>query len=321
MAKKDKEQQKEFELEDNKKTQDTDGAEEVVVDSVQDKQETKVESDAEKRVKELQDQIAKVDAEKKLAVERADRLEKERSEATTKAQQAEGKAALTQKEAINQALSSAEKSLESYRKEYKAALEAGDSDKVVEAQERLSEAVYLQSELKKNKASFEQWEKQQEEISKQPKEARLPPSVQEWVARNPKYNSDTVFKAEADSAHDAALRRGYQFGSPAYIEFIDKRIEKVFSEEKVKEDAAPAKKEKEDSFSAPPSRGTSSGDDFSPRDVKLKISPEEAEAAELAHMSTSLYAFYRELGKAEKSGDTNKVRYYKEQIEKERKRG
>jgi hypothetical protein len=296
MAKKTK-QQDELELEDNKKTEDTDGAEEVVVAAVQDQEVVKGESDAEKRVKELTEQIAKLDAEKNSANERAERLEKERAAEAAKAQGAEKKAATTQKDALYQAITSAEQAIIAQRKEYKLALEAGDSDRVVEAQEKLSEAVYVQSELKRNKAQFDQWEKQQEEAAKQPKETKLPPSVNQWIARNPKYNSDPEFKVEADSAHDAAVRYGYAFGSPAYIEFLDKRIDKIFG----KEDAAvaddPPKKERDASYSAPPSRGSSS--DVSTGGKKIyKLTPEEREAAGFMNMTEIEYAKLKEAEKA-----------------------
>lgn len=286
---KNKEIQVELELEDKDKNEQLSQNDETVTDDASTK-----EDDAQKKIKELQDQMARSDSDRKAAVERADRLEKEKTEANAKAAEAQGRAAVTQKDAINQALESSTKSLEFYRKELKSALEAGDSDKVVEYQEKLSETTYLHSEVKKNKVAYEHWEKQQEEESKRPKTASLPPSVQAWVDRNPKYNSDPEFKAEADTAHDAAIRRGYQFGSMAYIEFIDKRIEKVLGEntpvtKKVvdsDDDEEPGK-----SFQAPPNRGGAGNSDSGGKKV-VKLSKSQREAAEFMGMTDVEYAKY-----------------------------
>ncbi len=202
---------------------------------------------------------------------------KERQEANAKASHAEGRAATTQEEAINNALAASDEALVSHRAAYKAALEAGDSEKAVEAQEKFTEAKYLNSELKKQKVVVERWKKDQEELAKRPKETQLPPSVQAWIARNPKYNSDTDYRDEADAAHDVAIRKGYGFGSPAYIEFIDKRLEKMFPVEKLLSEND-TKPEKPISYSAPPNRGSST-EGGSQSERKFKLTAAEVEAA------------------------------------------
>lgn len=276
--------QVELELDDKKKTEDTDGKTEVIITGQEDKSQVKVEeNDIEKKLKELQDKLAKSDEARKLSDEKASRLEKERSEANAKAQKAEGKAASTQKDAILQALATSEESLNIHRAAYKAALESADSEKAVEAQEKFAEAKYLNSELKKNKVAFEAWEKQQEEEAKKPKEVSLPPAVQEWINKNPRYTSDQDYKDEADAAHDVALRRGYGFGTSAYIKFIDDRLQKMFPEEKLasEQDKKPEDKGKKDvAYSAPPNRGSSTEDNGSVNGGnKYRLTAEEVEAA------------------------------------------
>lgn len=281
--------QAELDLEDKKKPENLE-AEIVVVDQ-EDKSQAKVEeNDVEKKLKELQEKLTKSDEARKLSEDKASRLEKERSEANVKAQKAEGKAASTQKEAIIQALAASEDSLIVHRAAYKAALESADSDKAVEAQEKFSEAKYLNSELKKNKIAFETWEKQQEEEAKRPKEVSLPPSVQDWINKNPRYNSDQEFKIEADTAHDAAIRRGYGFGTTAYIKFIDDRLEKMFPEEKLdsEQDKKPGedKNKREASYSAPPNRGGSSEDNNNTGSKKYRLTADEVEAAVITGYAT-----------------------------------
>ncbi len=278
--------QPELELDDKKKADDTDGKAEVIVTGQEDKPQVKAEeNDIEKKLKELQDKLAKSDEARKLSDEKASRLEKERSEANAKAQKAEGKAASTQKDAIVQALAASEEALTIHRAAYKAALESADSDKAVEAQEKFAEAKYLNSELKKNKVAFEAWEKQQEEEAKKPKEVSLPPSVQEWINRNPRYNSDQDYKDEADAAHDVAIRKGYGFGTSAYINFIDSRLEKMFPDEKLssEQDKKPEDKDKTKKdvvYAAPPNRGSSSEENNNQSGGnKYRLTAEEVEAA------------------------------------------
>ncbi len=282
--------QKELELEDNKETKDTDGKAEIIIDNKEDKSKVE-ENDIEKRLKEMQEKLTKESEARKLSDEKASRLEKERQEANVKVQKAEGKAATTQKEAILQALASSDDALNVHRAAYKAALESADSDKAVEAQEKFTEAKYLNSELKKQKIAFEQWERQQEEEAKRPKEVSLPPSVQEWINRNPRYQSDNEFKIEADTAHDSAIRRGYGFGTQAYIEFIDKRLEKMFPTENLSSDKDEKPTKKDVVYSAPPNRGAGSDEQSSNQGgKKYRLTAAQVEAAEICGMSPQEYA-------------------------------
>lgn len=305
--------QKELELEEKnkQKAEDSDGQEEVVVVSDEDKD---VKSpDIEKTLKDLQDRIAKSDADRKndqearkLAEERADRLEKERKEHEEKAQKAETRAALTQKEAINQSLISSQQIIESAENDLETSLGEGDAKKVVAAQKKLSEATYHHEEMKKQKSQYDAWEKQQEEIAKQPKVQQLPPSVQQWIDKNPRYNSDPEFKAEADGAHDVAIRRGYAFGSTAYLNFIEGRMKQVFAEQK-NEDQEDTEQEEEREgkrYAAPPNRGGSSSDsdddDDSDRSSKKKVYKLTAAQREAAKISNMTELQYAQLLEAEK---------------------
>lgn len=288
MAKEQK--QKELELEDTKKAEDPDGATEVVIVSEENKKPAKVEeSDVDKRIKDLQDQMAKSDADRKLAIERADRLEKERKEATDKAEKAEGRAASSQKEAITNALSASEEALVVNRAALKSALESTDSQAVVEAQEKLAEAKYLNSELKKNKLAFEQWEKQQEDLAKRPKQTGPSPAAQKWIDANPRFTTDTEYAQEAEAAYALGLNRGYSKDSVEHYKFVDSRLKQIYVETKVQEPVEEQKKkEKETSYSAPPSRG-SSGERESNSDGKIYLTPEQAEAADSSKMTPLEY--------------------------------
>lgn len=295
--------QAEFELEDDKKAKDTDGEAEVIVDSKEDKAEKVEENDTDKKIKELQGQIDKERAESKASRERADRLERERSEANAKAEKAEKSATISQKDAIVQALAASEEALVVHRAAYKAALEAGDSAAVVEAQEKLAEAKYANSDIKKAKGSFEQWEKQQEELAKQPKVAPQTPETTAWIGRNPRFETDAEFKSEATAAHYAAINKGYRPDSSAYFEFIDKRVAQVLGETKKQDEVVieePKKVIKEASYSAPPSRGSGGDSGSSGGKKQYRLTAEQAEAAEFMNMTTVQYAEFLEAEKKRK---------------------
>ncbi len=300
--------QKELELDekDKKKTQDTDGQEEVVISDDEDKNE-KVNSgdDIEKKLLELQEKVAKADEERKketearkFAEDRAERLEKERSVEAEKAKKAESHAATTQKEAIAQGLITSQQIIESAEGDYEAALGEGDAKKVVLAQKKLSEAIFLNAEMKKQQSQYTAWERQQEDLAKQPKAVQLPPAVQNWIDRNPRYKEDPEFKAEADGAHDVAVRRGYAFGSTAYIQFIDSRMKQIFTKDNLEERRRPGDEDDEGKrYSAPPSRGSSneSDDDDDDADSRssrkvYKLTAAQREAAKISNMSELEYA-------------------------------
>lgn len=300
--------QKELELEDKnkQKAQDTNASEENGVDNAEGDSDGL--NDIEKKLKDLQDRLLKTEEDRKkeselrkLADERSERLERESREHEDKAKRAENKAAITQKEAINQSVASSQAAIEAAEVELENALAETDAKKVVSAQKKLSQATYVHEKVKDQQAAYSVWEKQQEEAAKQPKVQQLPQSVQNWIDRNPKYKTDPDFKAEADGAHDVALKRGYAFGSSAYLNFIDSRVKQIF-DTKNDEDAEEEVQTRRPS--APPNRGGSNssdddndGDDIDTRVKKVKLTAAQREAAKFSGMSEVEYAKYMLLEK------------------------
>lgn len=299
MAKK-QNQEEQLDLEDkiNKKAEDTDGAEEVVV--IEDKpkatEKPEVDDAVENRLKEMEARIAAADVARKVEKERGDRLEKERNEATVKTQTYQNDAVTAKERELESAKIAVDSNIKSLEDLYEKALEAGDSKQLREVNTLLQKAIVKQDRLESDTAQFVNYKKQAEEQAKQPKPIQLPPSVQDWINKNPKYQSDSTFKTEADSAHDAAIRYGYAFGSPAYLEFLDKRIEKIFGkeddgvEEVIEEKPKP---KREASYSAPPSRGGGDGGGNSGKKV-YKLTAEEREAASFMNMTDLQYAQFKE---------------------------
>lgn len=305
--------QKELELEEKnkQKAENSDESEENA--SVGDEDSTQ-EDDVEKKIKELQEKLAKSDEDRKkdaearkLAEERADRLEKERQVEANKAQQAEVRVATSQEEAIKNAEAAINSELEHLENDLQVALEGGDSKLVAQINRKLGTAAVKAERINDAKSQFEIYKKQQEDLAKQPKVQPLPPAVQKWIDNNPRYKSDAEFKAEADGAHDVAIGRGYAAGSTAYFNFIDGRLKQIFDTQKSDDRNEDDEERNNKRYSAPPNRGASSvdrDDDDGYEDTEVrakkrvyKLTAEQREAAKFSNMTELEYATFLEAEK------------------------
>jgi hypothetical protein len=166
-----------------------------------------------------------------------DRLAREHQEALNYAQQiaeqnrmlqerlSQGERVLveTSKERNEAILSQAER-------EYKEAYEAGDTEKMIAAQKKLSEAVVGKREMDNYQPRY-QAPLQQQQI---PVETRQQPQVvpdertRQWVTENQWFDQDPVMRGAAFGIHDQLVQSGYVAGSDAYFEQLDARIRDSF---------------------------------------------------------------------------------------------
>lgn len=150
------------------------------------------------------------------------------------------------------------------QREYKEAYESGDSDKLVEAQEKLQEANYRLSQLKNYKPTIQ--EDTSEVVIPQP-QYEVPRPDQKtlaWQERNAWWGSDPEMTASALGLHQKLEReRGPQFvGTDEYWAVIDKtmgrRFPEYFGEPERQSSEALAPKQRSANVVAPASRSTSS---------------------------------------------------------------
>jgi hypothetical protein len=166
-----------------------------------------------------------------------DRLAREHQEAISYAQQiaeqnrmlqerlSQGERVLveTSKERNEAILSQAER-------EYKEAYEAGDTEKMIAAQKKLSEAVVGKREMENYQPRY-QAPLQPQQI---PVETRQQPQVvpdertRQWVTENRWFDEDPVMRGAAFGIHDQLVQSGYVAGSDAYFEQLDARIRDSF---------------------------------------------------------------------------------------------
>jgi hypothetical protein len=112
-------------------------------------------------------------------------------------------------------------------KEYKEAYEAGDSDKMLEAQKKLSRFVAEQREVETYRPVY------QETLQPQNNAVQIPNVVPDdrtrrWLQNNQWFEMDPVMRGAAYGIHDSLVAAGYKAGTDAYYQEIDLRIREAF---------------------------------------------------------------------------------------------
>jgi len=133
---------------------------------------------------------------------------------------------------------------ESAKRAYREAYEAGDADKLVEAQEKLSDASYRVNQLNAYRPTLQE---SSYEVEQQPQQVQAPSLDQKtiaWQERNTWYGTDPEMTASALGLHQKLMNeRGSQFaGTDEYWGVVDKTIRRRFSDyfgDEVVEKAAP----------------------------------------------------------------------------------
>jgi hypothetical protein len=160
--------------------------------------------------------------------------------------------------------------LDAARRAYKEAYDSGDSDQIMEAQEKLTDA----GMRLKQAENFKMPPLQQQEyvVQNTPSEPERPanPKLEAWQERNPWYGVDDEMTAAALGLHEKLKKSGeVQVGSDEYYAILDKTIRRRFPEQFEEETGSKAKAEsrtKPSTVVAPAMRSTA------PQRIKLKAS-------------------------------------------------
>lgn len=129
----------------------------------------------------------------------------------------------TSKEKHDALLSQAER-------EYKEAYEAGDTEKMIAAQRKLSEAVVGKREIENYRPQYQApLQQPQYEVETRQQPQVVPDErTRQWVAENQWFDQDPVMRGAAFGIHDQLVQSGYVAGSDAYFEQLDARIRDSF---------------------------------------------------------------------------------------------
>lgn len=186
---------------------------------------------------------------------RKEEAERMREEAVKYAQQVAGKnkeyeSIISRGEAalVSQIKERAQLALERAKNEYKTAYEEGDTDKIIETQERLHKAQSEFSEAEKYNANIQHRFQQQsqgyqnpnyaqqvaqraaQQVAQQQAAPKPEPEAQEWASRNEWFMKEghEEMTALAYGSHTAAIRSGIKPNSPEYFDYIDNRMRNAF---------------------------------------------------------------------------------------------
>jgi hypothetical protein len=200
-----------------------------------------------------------------------EREQREKNEAISLAQRA-----IEENKHLKETLSSGERTLiSSYqnsaemeakeaRRAYKEAYESGDSDKVIDAQEKLNQVNYRLEQLKNYRPTLQQPEiavEERQEVAPQP---RLDHKTLAWQERNSWYGSDEEMTALALGLHQKLMKQyGADYaGTDEYWRNIDttvqRRFPEYFGESEKKQSGNTKSASKPATVVAPASRSTSS---------------------------------------------------------------
>ena len=144
------------------------------------------------------------------------------------------KARLTdgEKSLVLTATSAAELEMEMAKRAYKEAYDAGDSDKLVEAQEKLNAAGYRLQRLKGYKPPVQEEKNEVNIPQAQPQEVRLDPKTDSWRRQNTWFGTDEEMTASALGLHQKLEKQyGKDFvNTDKYWNTIDSTMRKRFPE-------------------------------------------------------------------------------------------
>lgn len=173
-----------------------------------------------------------------------------------------------EKSLVLTATSAAELEMEMAKRAYKEAYDSGDSDRLVDAQEKLNAAGYRLQRLKGYKPAVQEERNEVNIPQAQPQEVRLDPTTDRWRRQNTWFGSDEEMTASALGLHQK-LEKQYGQGfvnTDKYWSTIDSTMRKRFPEyewgdsddETYEVDSKPAQRtERSATVVAPVSRSTS----------------------------------------------------------------
>jgi hypothetical protein len=222
------------------------------------------------------------DRERGAAVDAAQRLmeENRRIKEMLNNGQEEYKAAMT---------STTEMRLEKAKRDYKEAYDSGDSDKVIEAQQALTEAQMMLERARNFKLPplqedrFDVQTSQQQQNAPQATDKKLA----DWQGRNSWFGQDEEMTAAALGLHEKLKRQGMQIGSDQYYATLDNTMRKRFPEN-FDDDQEPPDVEE---VKAPPK-----GDNPKARPATVVASATRSTAPKRVRLSQSQVAIAKKLG-------------------------
>jgi hypothetical protein len=168
---------------------------------------------------------------------RADAAEKDQQEAIRMAQSIlaenkalKGKLSVGEQNLVTNVKQNVHHELQAAKQEYKDAYDSGDSDRLVEAQEKLTEVKMRAQEIERYRPEYSEEALQAQENAVQIPQPtqRLDSKTQSWLDKNEWYGKDDDMSYLAHGVHRRLEREGVPIGSDHYWATIDSEMRKRF---------------------------------------------------------------------------------------------
>jgi hypothetical protein len=135
-----------------------------------------------------------------------------------------------EKEYVAAVKNSVEMELDKVKRDYREAYESGDTDRIIETQQKMNEAVLKLDRVNNFKMPPLQDDENEVQTTYQPPTPRPDDRVMRWQERNPWFGQDEEMTASALGLHEKLKRNGVVIGSDEYYATLDKTIRKRFPE-------------------------------------------------------------------------------------------
>jgi hypothetical protein len=236
---------------------------------------------------------------------RADSAEREQQEALDLA-----KKALEENKKLKERLTSGEQMLVSSfkesvqnemdlaKREYREAYEAGDTDRIIDAQEKLTAAKIRADRIANYRPPVEEPLQEPENVvqSRQEGQVRADPKAVAWQERNGWFGQDEEMTSLALGLHEKLKRNGVPVGSDKYYDEIDKTVRRRFPEAFVADESEEVEVEEPQKVTKPkPTVVAPATRSTSPK--KIRLSNTQVALAKKLGLTPEQYA--RELTKLE----------------------
>lgn len=174
-----------------------------------------------------------------------------------------------EKEYVSTFKNAADLELQMAKKAYKEAYDAGDTDKIVEAQQAMQNAQFklMQADNFRSPLQAENFVVEQPQQQPQPVAQRADPKAEAWQERNPWFGPKKAMTAYALGVHEELRENGVPVGSDEYYRALDAVMRDTFPKEfQGEEQRSEAPRPKPSTVVAPATRSTA------PQKVRLKTS-------------------------------------------------
>jgi len=174
--------------------------------------------------------------------------------------------------------------MDAAKRAYREAYDSGDTDKVMEAQEKLTQATLKSEKVKNFRPQPLQEEETPVQIQSQPApQFRPDPSAQAWQQENTWFGEDEEMTSLALGLHERLKREGVVVSSQEYYRKIDATIRRRFPEkfeDEVEQNERPVARKS--SVVAPATRSTSA--------KRVRLNPNEMSVAKKLNLTPEQYA-------------------------------